>query len=325
MTNSQQETDILYTIDVFVKSHIVKNYSINSLQGDAGARRYWRITTEDSSYILAHDPNSSSLNKYIAYTKEFAKHQIKTPKIIAIDFEKQLLLQEDFGDELLINKTSTEEKEAYYKKAIVELVKLQQIPKEKTIWDDYSHEKLTIEMSLTPEWYCKHHLGAPLSPGISALFQSLCYSIASKILEFPTKIVHRDYHSKNLILTPDNNLGVIDFQDAVIGPISYDLASLLRDYYCPISQTLLQKMQSFYLEKTDTGLSSTEFNHMFQLTALQRHLKVLGIFCRLYYRDGKDQYLSYLPTVIRYIKDAIVELPEYEVIYKLIPLDNHAT
>ena len=324
MTSSQQETDILYTIDAFVKSHIVKNYSIAGLQGDAGARRYWRITTADSSYILAHDPNSSSLNKYITYAQELAKHQIKTPKIIAVDFKQQLLLQEDFGDELLINKTSTEEKEHYYKKAIVELVKLQQIPAATSKWDDYSYDKLITEMSLTPEWYCKHHLRAPLDPGLSALFQSLCYSIASKILEFPAKLVHRDYHSRNLLLTPDGSLGVIDFQDAVIGPISYDLASLLRDYYCPISQKLLQKMQDFYLEQTDTGLSSTEFNYMFQLTALQRHLKVLGLFCRLYYRDGKELYLSYLPTVISYIKDAIAELPEYEVLYKLIPFENHA-
>lgn len=321
MMSSQQETKILYTIDSWLKSHILKNYTIKPLLGDAGARRYWRVSTVDGSYIVSHDPNLESLNKHLSYAKEFAKYRVRTPKIIAHNIQKQLILQEDFGDELLITKTSSGEKEQYYQKSILELIKIQKIPP--TIWENYDYEKLITEMSLAPEWYCKEHLQAPMGQDERKLFNVICNDIASKILTFPVTLVHRDYHSRNLLITPHGDLGVIDFQDAVIGPISYDLGSLLRDYYCKIPLSMVKKLQQFYLEHAQTGLSTDEFNHMFQLTSLQRHLKVLGIFCRLYYRDNKAQYLPCLKTVIEYIKDAIAELPEYEVIYNLIPFESH--
>lgn len=319
--------DLLYTIDDWVKSHITTNYTIKPIEGDAGARKYWRITTTTTSYILMHDPSCSNLKRYIAYNKEFAKYNIKTPKMKAYDLQKQLLLQEDFGDQLLITKTSGTEKELYYKKSIFEIIKLQQIPHKTTIWDNYCYTKLTDEMNLAPEWYCNHHLKAPLSPSNMALFADICHDIASKISNLPTTLVHRDFHSRNLLITGAGSLGVIDFQDALIGPVSYDLSSLLRDYYCPLSPELLQKLQIFYLNNAISAgivkLDQAEFNNMFQLTALQRHLKVLGIFCRLYYRDSKKQYLPYLPTVAIYIKDAIAELhqyPEYNALYELLPL-----
>jgi N-acetylmuramate 1-kinase len=328
MINLHQETteNLLYTIDAWVKSHITKNYTIKPIEGDAGARKYWRITTKTTSYILAHDPNISSLNQYIAYAKELAKYKIKTPKIKAYDLQKQLLLQEDFGDQLLITKTITEEKEYYYEKSILEIIKLQQIPQDQAIWGSYCYDKLITEMNLTPEWYSRHHCKTPLNQEKMALFTDVCHDIAIKILKQPTALVHRDFHSRNLLITTDSSLGVIDFQDALIGPISYDLASLLRDYYSPLSRPLLQKLQKFYLNAAISAgiieINQTEFNKMFHITALQRHLKVLGIFCRLCYRDNKKQYLPYLPTVAKYIKDAVAELPEYEILYELIPLQS---
>jgi aminoglycoside/choline kinase family phosphotransferase len=179
----------------------------------------------------------------------------------------------------------------------------------------YSHALLMREMELMPEWFLRGHLGLQVSAAERGMLDRLFETLAQSALAQPAAFVHRDYHSRNLLVTPGNNPGILDFQDAVWGPVTYDLVSLLKDCYIawPASQVrtwALQYREQLLAKGFPLGTSESEFIRGFDLVGLQRHIKVLGIFARLYYRDGKSQYLGDLPRVLRYTRDAAADYAE---------------
>jgi aminoglycoside/choline kinase family phosphotransferase len=174
---------------------------------------------------------------------------------------------------------------------------------------------LMREMELMPEWFLRRHLGLQISAAERAMLDRLFETLAQDALAQPAAFVHRDYHSRNLLVTAAGNPGILDFQDAVWGPVTYDLVSLLKDCYvewpAPRVRTwALQYRERLLAKGFPLGLTEAAFIRGFDLIGLQRHIKVLGIFARLYYRDGKAQYLKDLPLVLRYTRDAAAQYAE---------------
>jgi aminoglycoside/choline kinase family phosphotransferase len=170
-------------------------------------------------------------------------------------------------------------------------------------------------MELMPEWFLGRHLGVRISAAERGMLDRLFETLAQSALTQPAAFVHRDYHSRNLLVTADNNPGILDFQDAVWGPVTYDLVSLLKDCYVAwpaprVNAWALQYRERLLAKGFPVNLSEAEFMHGFDLVGLQRHIKVLGIFSRLYYRDGKAQYLKDLPRVLKYTRDAAAAYAE---------------
>jgi N-acetylmuramate 1-kinase len=171
------------------------------------------------------------------------------------------------------------------------------------------------EMELMPEWFLRRHLGMSVDAGERAMLDRLFEALVQSAGAQPTALVHRDYHSRNLLLSAENNPGILDFQDAVWGPITYDLASLLKDCYIAwppsrVREWALQYREQLLRRGFPMSANADEFMRWFDLIGLQRHIKVLGIFARLNYRDGKSQYLKDLPRVLNYTREAAAAYPE---------------
>jgi aminoglycoside/choline kinase family phosphotransferase len=179
----------------------------------------------------------------------------------------------------------------------------------------YDHSLLMREMELMPEWFLRGHLRLQLSAAERGMLDGLFETLAQSALAQPSVFVHRDYHSRNLLVTAEDNPGILDFQDAVQGPVTYDLASLLKDCYVAWPAARVRAWAAQYREQLlarrfAAGATEAEFIRWFDLVGLQRHIKVLGIFARLFYRDGKAQYLGDLPRVLRYTKEAAGQYAE---------------
>ncbi|MBT4804019.1 MAG: phosphotransferase [Legionellales bacterium] len=311
-TITPNKNKVLYTIGAWVKRHINENHDILPINGDAGARNYYRIKCAGTSYILMHDPDETQLSTYIESQQKLTHNNITTPTILAYDINKRLLLQTDFGDNLLAKIINPNNKSKYYKMCIDNIISMQ--TKNSHTWPQFNSAKLQQETTLPIEWYCNQQCSAPLNDNEIQQYNKICTQICKIITKIETTFVHRDYHSRNIFIT-DGNVQIIDFQDAVTGPFNYDLVSLLRDYYQPLSNSLVSELIDYYHNTISdlniANVSHQEFVNIFHITALQRHLKVLGIFCRLKHRDNKDNYIKYLPTVKKYIKDVIKNKPEY--------------
>src|SRR6185437_7363780 len=179
----------------------------------------------------------------------------------------------------------------------------------------YGRDLLMREMELLPEWFLNAHLRLPPSAAERGMLDELFAALAQCALAQPAVFVHRDYHSRNLLVCPDANPGILDFQDAVRGPVTYDLASLLKDCYITWPRPRVRAWALGYRERMlaqgfALNATESEFMRWFDLTGLQRHIKVLGIFARLYYRDGKPQYLKDLPRVLAYAREAAADYAE---------------
>jgi aminoglycoside/choline kinase family phosphotransferase len=166
-----------------------------------------------------------------------------------------------------------------------------------------------------PEWFLTRHLGFTIAAPERAMLHGLFDSLVNSAVVQPVCFVHRDYHSRNLLVTPENNPGILDFQDAVRGPVTYDLASLLKDCYIAwpparVRQWVLEYRENLLRAGFELHADEAQFIRWFDLMGLQRHIKVLGIFARLFYRDGKPQYLRDLPRVLDYARDTALSYPE---------------
>ena len=293
-------------------------FSLESLPGDASARRYHRIqliasnqddATKTARYIVMDSADEQDAMQQFINVAKLMSQAINVPTLIAQDVTKGFLVLQDFGAvefaHLLVGATPKQVND-YYQSAMQTLVALQQIPvetaKSQHQLPDYDTALLNREMNLFSEWFIPH-IGVTLD---KALWENLKSALIEQILLQPQVIVHRDYHSRNLMQDQADNtrLGVIDFQDAVIGAHSYDLVSLLRDAYVEWSEAqITQWIHDFWQLQKQAGLLTTDSAEQFEsqvnIMGVQRHLKVLGIFIRLYERDGKSRYLADIPKVMR--------------------------
>ena len=312
--NTRQESLECWLKQVFEN----QTFTLESLPGDASARRYHRIqlvagdtddTTKIARYIVMDSADEQDAMQQFITVAALMSQAINVPTLIAQDVTKGFLVLQDFGAvefaHLLVSATPAQVND-YYQLAMQTLVALQQIPvetaKSQHQLPDYDAAMLTREMDLFSEWFIPH-IGVTLDV---TLWENLKSALIEEILLQPQVIVHRDYHSRNLMQDQADNtrLGVIDFQDAVIGAHSYDLVSLLRDAYVEWSEAqVTQWIHDFWQLQKQAGLltagSAEQLESQVNIMGVQRHLKVLGIFIRLYERDGKSRYLADIPKVMR--------------------------
>jgi len=292
---------------------------------DASFRRYFRVTlVEDivvpertlrASTLIAMDapPQQEDCRPYLATAKLLADAGVHAPAVLAADVERGFLLTTDLGTRMYLDALDAASAPRLYRDACAALIRWQLASREGVL-PAYDEALLRRELNLFPDWYVAKHLGMTLSDAQGAMLERSFRVILDNNLAQPRVFVHRDYHSRNLMVA-DPNPGVLDFQDAVHGPIAYDLVSLLRDAYIEWDEEQQLDWAARYWESArEAGLPvAADFATFwldFEWMGVQRQLKVLGIFARLYHRDGKDAYLQEMPRVMRYLRGACARYRE---------------
>lgn len=297
--------------------------------GDASPRRYYRVDTridaDHRTLIAAISPPTEKNAEFVAARQLLADAGVRVPALYAADLDRGFLALEDLGDCTLLPLLSDETVAGFYGEALQNLRDLARLESTHIALPNYAPALLQAEMDVFVDWFVKQlvtegHDGPRLT-GFEAVFGGMSEILIRSALSQPQVLVHRDFHSRNLMVLPDKRLAVIDFQDAVIGPVTYDVVSLLKDCYVawPREQQLLYLAQHRHL-LIDGGLiepvSETDFLRWFDLMGLQRHIKVLGVFARLCLRDDKPAYLADLPLVLHYIREAMAiyadDIPEID-------------
>ena len=299
-------------------------FAITPASSDASFRRYFRVTDNDRTLIaMDAPPPQENCRPFVHVAEVFGVARLNVPHVLAQDLDRGFLLLTDLGDTTYlaaINDSSTHVNDLY-RDANLALVKLQTASRQ-GVFPDYDEALLTREMQLFPDWYVGQHLQAVLTPEQQQSLQSMFNLLNRNILGQPQVYVHRDYHSRNLMVCEDNP-GVLDFQDAVYGAITYDLVSLLKDAYVKWEEEqILDWSVRYWQAARKAGLpvaqDFSDFYRDFEWMGVQRHLKVLGIFARLYHRDGKDGYLKDMPLVMEYLHAACTRYRELHPLVKLL-------
>ncbi len=285
--------------------------SLAPASSDASFRRYFRVASSQngphqSFIVMDAPPATEDTRPFIAISKLFAQAQLNVPLVLEQDIDQGFLLLSDLGQETYLSALNPASASKLYGDANSALIQLQ-LASQPGILPEYNKELLSRELNLFTEWYLGKHLNLELNSKQSADLALIFELILENNLSQAQVYVHRDFHSRNLMVTNDNNPGILDFQDAVYGPITYDLASLYRDAYIEWEEPEQMDFLIRYWDKArKAGLPvSSEFGDFyrdFEWMGLQRHLKVLGIFARLYHRDGKDGYLKDIPLVFKYTR-----------------------
>jgi hypothetical protein len=278
---------------------------------DASFRRYFRVTAKGRDYIVMDAPPAhEDCRPFIAVARLFADAGVHVPQVLAQDLDQGFLLLTDLGDTTYLsalNEAGSDQGavRALYLASNDALIRIQQASRPGVL-PDYDRTLLTRELMLFPDWYVAKHLGVDMKDEHKALLDTVFERILTNNLVQPQVYVHRDWHSRNLMVS-EPNPGILDFQDAVYGPITYDLASIYRDAYIQWDEEQQLDWVIRYWEKAraarlpvpeDFGAFWRDFEWM----GAQRHIKVLGIFARLYHRDGKDGYLKDMPRVMGYLR-----------------------
>lgn len=305
---------------------------IAPLAGDASFRRYFRVTTADESFIaMDAPPQKENCRPFVAIAQDLSELGVQTPQIQCMDLERGFLLLSDFGDQILNNVLSEENVNHWYQRCFDELLLIQkhnQLPNHTLKSYNNGLYSYYEESSWFITWYLLQYRQVELSHQQLAQLERAIHLICSSMHEQPQVVVHRDYHSRNIMVTGDADIGVLDFQDAVIGPITYDLISLLRDCYIdwPLEQVhdwVAHYHQRLLTEGLLADCSFEQFLKWFDWTGLQRHLKCIGLFVRLNLRDNKPGYLQYIPRLINYIKQQCQPYPELHILEELIEGVRH--
>ncbi len=281
-------------------------YSLVSVSGDASFRRYFRLTSTDHQYIAVDSPpEKESNNEFVTVTHLLEAEGLPVPHIHYSSLDFGFFLLSDLGDELLLNILNKDNVDEFYNKALNALTVIQQTPTASLPL--YNEQLLLQEMGLFREWFLERHLSLKLSEADNLLLSDIFESLMENALQQPQVFVHRDYHSRNLMNIEGKYPGIIDYQDAVVGPITYDLVSLLRDCYIKWpDEKITELTHNYYSRLTEnnalTNIEEKEFIKWFDLMGIQRHLKAIGIFSRLNIRDQKSNYLQDIPRTLSYIQ-----------------------
>ena len=277
--------------------------SLVNLSGDASFRKYYRVKKNEISYVVMDcPPDKENLNSFISVTKKLHEAKVNVPKLFECHHENGFLVLSDLGDDLYSRKLDSETVYCLYTDALETIVKMQTSTDYSDLvsFDDLYQE----ENNLFTDWFLGNHLEINLDDHYLVSINREFNKLNLLLKEIPQTFVHRDFHSRNLIVTEANNPGVIDYQDAVKGPITYDLVSLLKDCYITWDDGLIEDMlESFFSRIKCNDINNiSDFRYWFDMTGLQRHIKAIGIFSRLNYRDNKDIYLQDIPRTYSYIE-----------------------
>ncbi len=294
---------------------------------DASFRRYFRITLADGATLVAMDapPEHEDCAPYVRIAGMLRTLGVSAPDVVACDMGRGFLLLTDLGATTCLSALREgAQPEPLYASALQALVRIQLAPAAmRETLPPYDEALLRREMELFREWLLGRHLGLDLSPAEAQALDAVFDLLVASALEQPRVFVHRDYHSRNLMYRAGAPVGVLDFQDAVVGPVTYDLVSLLRDCYIAWPQDQVERWlrDHFAMAQAagvDVGGDLGQFRRWFELMGVQRHLKAAGIFARLFHRDGKAGYLGDIPRTLAYIARAASSVPELSALLELL-------
>lgn len=309
MTFRQQE------INVWL-SNLFPNEQINTkyLQSDASARQYLRLQLPHISYVIMDTKPDQELINFIQIAKILHAHKITVPEIIHGNMQAGLILMSDFGSETYqtaLEQSPANKIDSLYLDALNTLVKIQQIDVAGLL--DYTfpvmqEEYIKVRLEVFSTWYLQTHLSMNIDNNVLQCLEKMQQLFCKVYTELPQALVHVDYHCRNLMVIPNNNPGVLDFQDAMYGPITYDLASLFQDAYITWPRAKVETWLATYYDiavatKIMPAISFEAFLRNFDLVGLHRHLKNLGVFARLHHRDNKSNYLPHIPVLLQYIHE----------------------
>lgn len=292
---------------------------------DASFRRYFRARIASDSYIVVDaPPDKEDMRPFIRLSACFHALGLNVPRVLARDIAQGFFLITDLGDRLYLHQLNETTVEHLYADAMNSLAVLQAGSHSQS--DGllgYDSELLHREMELFREWYLSRHLNRSLSSRHHRVLDEVFERLTDAALAQPRVWVHRDYHSRNLMLTDNNNPGILDFQDAVHGPVTYDLVSLLRDCYIAWPENRVEKWTKGYFvlahrSGIPVGNDEKLFIRWFDWMGVQRHLKATGIFARLFHRDGKPGYLEDIPRTMNYVRDVSARYPEMAQLHALL-------
>jgi aminoglycoside/choline kinase family phosphotransferase len=299
--------------------------ALEPASADASFRSYWRTRQQGRSWIVMDSPPAQEDPvPWLAIRAKLAAAGLHVPAVLAQDLQQGFLLIEDLGSQLYLPALNAHTADRLYGDAMEALLRMQRNV-DASFLPPYDRAFLQRELAIMPEWFLGRHLGITPDTGQQAVLDAAFATLLDAAQEQPRCFVHRDYHSRNLLLVdgapPGSNApglpnpGIIDFQGALHGPIAYDLASLLRDCYIAWERERVEAWAEHHRRRLqsagliDHGVDHARFLRWFDLIGLQRHIKVLGIFCRLHYRDGKPGYLDDLPRVYGYVTEVAGRYP----------------
>ena len=303
----QQLTDWLQETDM------APNGALQVVSGDASFRRYFRYPHQ-TQWLIAVDapPPQESLQPFMAIAARYREAGILAPRVHAFNEAQGFMVLDDFGDTLLFSQLTDEAAALnFYQRALAQLPAIMRVTSSSEgPLPRYDRALLARELNLFSEWLIKHHLALELNGAEQAVWEQGCELLIETALAQPQVGVHRDYHSRNIMLIENSTeLGIIDFQDGVLGPITYDAVSLLRDCYVSWPRAVVSSCLAFFFQRLQTEqllgptISLADFECWFDLMGIQRHLKAAGIFARLNHRDGKPGYMADVPRTLSYIVD----------------------
>ena len=298
--------------------------SLTVASADASFRRYFRVAAGDTHLIVMDAPPTHEDCQPFIHVAQLFGSAINVPQILAQDLAQGFLLLSDLGNTTYLSALQNDigQADALYRDALNALVQLQKASTPDDL-PPYDRERLLNEMLLFPQWYLGVHKNVTLIDKQSAQLTVIYNALLDNNLAQTQVWVHRDYHSRNLMQVAQGNPGVLDFQDALYGPITYDLASLLRDAYIEWDEAQqIDWLVRYWEAARSAGLAVPAafdvFYKDFEWMGLQRHLKVLGIFARLYHRDGKSGYLKDLPLVLKYTRQVAARYREFAPLVHLL-------
>lgn len=313
--------DRLTQLQQWLDSLSENNYkNLEPASADASFRQYFRVTDDKNNrtcIVMDAPPEKENCRPFLQVTELIRNVGVNAPAIISMDMKQGFILLDDLGTKPYLDHLDKSSADNLYIDAIEALINMQKID---AILPSYDEQLLQSEMDLFETWYLNRHLNIELNEAQKSILGNTFDLLIQNAIEQPQVFVHRDYHSRNLMITDENSPGVIDYQDAVIGPITYDLVSLFKDCYIEWPREKVELWLDLYLARiTPARLIDKEtLLRWFDLMGVQRHLKVLGIFARLNYRDGKPQYLDDMPLTLKYVVDTCDSYDELRPLKQLL-------
>jgi N-acetylmuramate 1-kinase len=315
-------------LETWLQANLNRAFTLTVASADASFRRYFRVHLPNEylghKTLIAMDapPPQEDCAPFVKVAKLMLDAGLNVPEVIAQDLQNGFLLLSDLGDDTYLSQLNADNAQALYGAATDALIKLQ-LKSQPNVLPPYDEVLLTREMQLFPDWYIAKHLNFTLNAEQQGWLQITFDVLNKNILAQGQVTVHRDYHSRNLMITQDNNPGILDFQDAVYGAITYDLVSLLKDAYIQWDEEQVIDFAVRYWEKArklklPVPQDFSEFYRDFEWMGAQRHIKVLGIFARLSIRDGKDGYLKDMPLVMHYLRKVCERYVELRPMLRLL-------
>ena len=279
------------------------------VSGDASFRKSYRFR----ELIYVDAPPATEKNREFVYLSEvYNRSGVHVPRILAADLLNGYLCVEDLGRLMFSEAAAGDRLEDMYRRAVDLLPSLARISGS---FQPFDREFVLRELQIFLDWYLGARLGRTLDPAERQIWDQAADLMAATCAAQPQITMHRDFHSRNIMVTDDGSLALVDFQDTVTGPLTYDLVSLVKDCYVTLEPAFREELterarEAFLREGIICGISREEFARWVDLTGMQRHLKAAGIFCRLLHRDGRDGYLRYLPRTCGYIREVAGRVPE---------------